>query len=202
MGADITNIAKVTGFGHDFGIDIFDDIQGMGRVSARLIAANGSDKTATHIVDDYNADYYAARVDYSRGDRIVGSRAIAVIMAGHRTKLAYWPTGGKAKKILIHQGQGHLIIGNPQDGDLDGSFNTRYFVLDADTTPSVMLQPGMFYTFEAAAWSTLVISAISKTDESGSWGITEIPFEPGTQTIKTPGGIVAVPDEFIFGEFD
>lgn len=194
--------AKAKGFTHDLGINILQDTQGMGRVATRLIALDRSGSTTLHLTDELGADYYLACVDYQRKHQVKGRRTIAVIMAGYHTKFAYWPQHAKPRKISIHSGHGYLIVGDPTDNELDGNFKTHYYSVDVAVTPSVTLQPGNFYTLEAASGSNLVVSSLAEPDVDGNWDSHEILVEPGQQIIKAPEGIVPVPDEFISGDFN
>lgn len=196
------DLVKTPEFVENFGIDIFDGIQGMGRVSARFAPLDETGAKLIRITDNYGTDFYASRVCYMRKTRMMGGRAIALINPGGRTKFAYWPKGAQTKQIIIHKGQGHLIVGDPEDIDETGYFSTRYYMIDAETTPFVTLQPGMFYTIEAASWSELVVSAVSKPNATGDWGAAEIPFEPGKETIKSPDGMIPVPEEFMTANFN
>lgn len=194
--------AKAKGFTQDLGIDIYEGTQGMGRVGIRLVTLDRSGSPTLHITDELGADYYIACVTYQRKQKLKAKRTIAVIMSGYHTKFAYWPKDARPRKISIHSGKGYLIVGDPQDDDLDGDFNTHYYSVDAEVTPSVTLQPGNFYTLEAAPDSTLVVSSLAEIDIDGNWDGHEIIVEPGQQIIKAPEGIVPVPDEFIYGEIN
>jgi hypothetical protein len=200
MSSNLSQSAEAQGFANDIGVDIYQGLQGMGRLAARLVALDMHGATA-HITDETGTDYYSARVDYTQKDELKASRAIAVIMAGYHTKFAYWPDDAEPKKILVHAGEGHLIVGDPANDELDGSFNTAYFKVSADVTPFIVLQPGRFYTLEAASWSTLVVSALSEIGENGGWGSMEIPVQPGRESIRTPQGVVPVPTEFVTADF-
>jgi hypothetical protein len=194
--------AKAKGFTQDLGIDIYEGTQGMGRVGTRLVTLDRSGSATLHITDELGADYYIACVNYQRKQEIKGKRTIAVIMPGYHTKFAYWPQNAKPRKISIHSGTGYLIVGDPKDEELDGDFKTRYYSVDAEVTPSVTLQPGNFYTLEAAPGSTLTVSSLAEIDDQGNWDGHEIPVEPGQQIIKAPEGIIPVPDEFVYGEIN
>lgn len=194
--------AKAKGFTRDLGIDIYEDTQGMGRVGTRLMALDGNGSPVMHITDQLGADYYVACVNYNRKNQVKAKRTIAVVMAGYHTKFAYWPKDAKPRKIAVHGGHGYLIVGDPSDDEFDGNFNTHYFSVDAKVTPSVTLQPGSFYTLEAAPGSKLVVSSLAEVDDRGNWDGLEIPVEPGQQIIKAPEGIVPVPEEFIDGNFN
>lgn len=201
MSTSLSPSVEAQEFAKDIGVDIYQGLQGLGRVAARLVSLDVHGGAA-HITDDSGTDYYSARVDYMQKDEVKASRAIAIIMAGYHTKFAYWPNDAEPKKIRVHAGEGSLIVGDPANDELDGSFNTEYFKVSAEVTPFIMLQPGRFYTLEAASWSTLVVSALSELEENGGWGSMEIPVQPGRDSIRTPRGVIPVPTEFVTAQFN
>jgi hypothetical protein len=194
--------ATAKGFTQDLGIDILEGTQGMGRVGMRLVMLDENGSPTLHITDELGADYYVACVNYQRKDEVKARRTIAIIMAGYHTKFAYWPKEAKPRKISVHSGQGYLIVGDPEDEDLDGGFKTHYYSVDAKVTPTVTLQPGKFYTLEAAPGSSLVVSSLAEIGPDGNWDGHEIIVEPGQQIIKAPEGIIPVPEEFVTGDFN
>jgi hypothetical protein len=201
------------GFASEYSVDINSDISQIGALTPMLAQLDGIGRPAVHVTDVTGADYYLSRIDYCNdSNEIHAYRAIAIIMPGYRTKMAYWTKRGDKKEVSVHQGTGYLIIGDTDldklddetDNPSDDDFKTAIFPLDPAITPHVTIPPGTFYTIEAAAWSPepLVISGLSKTDADGNWEHTEIAIEPGEEIIMTPDGIVEVPDEFLSARFD
>lgn len=195
---------NVRGFASEYGVDVDTDIRRMGRFTPILVHLDGIGRPVTHVTDDSGADYYIARIDYYRSfAEIHASRVIAIVMPGYRTKLAYWTKAAAKKELIVHRGNGYLIIGNPDQEELD-SFNTSIFPIDPDVTPRVTLPPGRFYTLQAAAWSQepLVVSGLCETDRNGNWESMEIAVEPGQEVLVTPDGLVEVPDDFVAAQFN
>ena len=195
---------NVRGFASEYGIDVDTDIRRMGTFTPILVHLDGVGRPVTHITDTTGADYYIARIDYYRGiAEIHASRVIAIVMPGYRTKLAYWTKAAAKKELVVHRGAGYLIIGNPDEDELD-AFNTTIFPIDPDVTPHVTLPPGRFYTLQAAVWSPepLVVSGLSETDRDGNWESMEITVEPGQEILVAPEGIVQVPDDFMSAQFN
>lgn len=146
-------------------------------------------------------DYYTVRIDYGE-DKVVASRVFAIIMEDGRCGSAYLPKKGHAKKLAVIRGCGLLILGNPENDDLDGAFMTDFYPLKAGITEEVTLPRGYFYTVEAKR-GEVVVSYLSEIDVDGNWEPPEIAVEPGKESFKTPEeGLVIVPEEFMNANFN
>jgi hypothetical protein len=192
------------GFAAKYGVDVIGDLQQLGNLTPILGRVDNNGSFVSHIFDTSGADYYYSYIDYRDSNSITrAGRVIARISTGQRTKLAYWQKTAKSQRINIHRGAGYLIIGNPYDQDLAGTFNTTMYPVDPDVTPYVYLPPGRFYTLQAASWTpeTFVVSALSTIDEQGNWDSKELTLHPGEETLLTPDGIIDVPDEFVAANF-
>jgi hypothetical protein len=185
----------------DLGFDLSIDYRYAG-LSPHIVQLDPAHKRSfEHIVDVTGADYYAARIDF--GDKkVVASRAFAIVMKGGRSGSAYVPKNAHPKKLTIIRGRGSLILGNPENDDMDGVFMTDIYPLNADVTKEVTLPPGHFYTIEARE-GEVVVSYLSETDGDGNWEPSEITVEPGKDSMVTPGeGLVLVPEEFMNANFN
>jgi hypothetical protein len=192
-------------FASEYGVDVYADLNKIGKLTPVLVELDGIGRPITHVTDESGVDYYISRIDYySSVLELRASRVIALVMPGYRTKSAYWPSGAVKKKLTIHRGAGYLIIGDPEDDESSSGLNTSSFCLDPEVTPKVTLPPEKFYTIEAASWSPepLVISGLSKKDMNGKWENSEIAVEIGQDIVLTPNGIVNVPEEFVSGQFN
>ena len=140
-------------------------------------------------------DYYTARIDYGIGG-VVASRVFSIIMKGGRCGSTYIPKQAHDKKLTVISGCGSLIIGSPEDNDLDGAFMSEFYSLKAGVTNEVTLPNGHFYTIEARG-GEVVVSCLSETDVDGNWEPVEIVVEPGEESLVTPEeGLIVVPVEF------
>jgi hypothetical protein len=185
----------------DLGFDLSNDYRYAG-LSPHIIQLDPKRKRSfEHIVDATGADYYAARIDFG-GNEVVASRAFAVVMQGGRSGSAYLPKKAHPKKLTIIRGCGSLILGNPENDDMDGVFMTDIYSLNAEVTKEVTLPPGHFYTIEARG-GEVVVSYLSETDVDGNWEPSEIIVEPGKESLVTPEeGLVVVPEEFMNANFN
>jgi len=193
-------------FASFFGYDLDLDVERVGLLQPHVVPLDADNGPLVHVTDDSGADYYTARIDYGAdADHVSASRVFAAVMNGHRTKMAYWPQSANPKELTVVKGSGWLIMGDPYDGDdIEAVEQLRYYSVDAAVTPIVILQPGTFYTFQAAQGDTeLVVTGLSARDESGNWEQTEVYVEPGMDSVTVPGeGMVLVPEEFSDAYFD
>lgn len=194
-----TATQQAQGFASELGIDLDPDLKG-GLLVPQIVQVDPVTGSMRHINDGRGSDYYAARIDFKYGQAPVASRAVAVVMPGARTNLGYRPLGADPKELSIHRGHGYFIVGDPHSED--DAFQTEYYPVDPAVTPRITLQPGKFYTLEAADWCELVVSGLSEIDSNGEWQDAEIPVEPGTEVLQTPDGPIQVPDDFIVAQFD
>jgi hypothetical protein len=189
------------GFAAELGYNLSNDYQYAG-LSPHVVQLDPKrQRNFEHIVDNTGADYYAARIDFG-GTKVVASRAFAIVMEGGRSGSAYLPKQAHPKKLTVIRGCGSLIIGNPENDDLDGAFMTDIYPLNAAITKEVTLPPGHFYTIEADKGTEVIVSCLSETDSNGNWELSEIVVEPGKESLEAPDeGLVVVPEEFMNADF-
>ncbi len=178
----------------DLGFDLSNDFQYAGQ-SPRI-----GQPLAHTVNSELGVDYYTARIDY--GDaKVVASRVFAIIMEDGRCGSAYIPKDAHSKKLAVIRGTGSLILGDPENDDLDGAFMTEFYPLKAGVTDEVTLPHGHFYTLEARG-GEMVVSCLSEADVDGKWEPGEIAVEPGKDSLTTlEEGLVLVPEEFQTANF-
>lgn len=191
-----------TGFGLDLAVDIIK--MGLSPDNVEIaIVKDGHQRIETHHFDNKGVDYYSSRFDFSTTNKAIASRVMACIMPGNRTWFGYRPLSNEPLKLLVHQGSGYLIIGDPLEAALNSGLATKIYPLTAGIISKITVPSGRFYCLEAASWTEVpfVVSGISAAHKDGEWDKPEVTLEPGEAEVTTPDGTLLVPDDFVSANF-
>lgn len=146
------------------------------------------DGSITSLETTAGANYYFTQLVYLGSGDTSGYRFVAEIPPGQRTEKVYWARAGGEKNLTIHKGRGRVVIVDP--------LTEREEIIEcgAENVPDVVLPRGVFYTLIASEDSTepLVISGFYP--EMPNWGDLETVIQPADTLIRTPDGILLVPE--------
>ena len=144
------------------------------------------------LVTESGAYYMFYKINYCDTKNVIqAERAIALLLPGDRTELAYWTKRGGSKILDVHRGRGNIIIGDPEEG------KTQVYPFDSTNVSELILSPGCFYTIQADPESRepLVVSGFYAPPQD--LNAIEISLHPGQKTVKSPEGIIRVPSDFM-----